>query len=71
MRYYIEAYDHYGQQVLGNLDGQCALGNVRRPERCTAWKNLPLVHGNKRPSPRVAKWILVNEKGETISTKEV
>lgn len=59
MRYYIEAYDHDGRQILGNLDGQAALGDVLAPERCAAW--LRIKRCEVRVSARVAYWRLVDE----------
>lgn len=60
MRYYIEAYADYGQ-VLGNLDGQAALGDVRQPTRCKAWQDI--VSGKVRCLPTIKLWYLVNEYG--------
>ena len=61
MRYYIEAFDIDDRQILGNLDGQAALGDVRRPEQCKRWQQL--VRGEVQASPRVATWRLVDEHG--------
>lgn len=40
MRYYIEAFDIDGLQILGNLDGQAALGEMLAPRRAKAWTRL-------------------------------
>ena len=64
MRYYIEAFDDKGQQILGNLDGQRALGDMRQPLRSKAWR---VIVENKIPAMRrVVRWHLVNENGAII-----
>lgn len=40
MRVYIEAYDGWNNQVLGNLDGQAAI-NVKNYRRTKHYKALP------------------------------
>jgi hypothetical protein len=65
MRYYIFAYNREGQRMLGNLDGQFALGEVRSPERCYAWRKLL----EKQVSRKVYFWTLENEYGNFLATK--
>lgn len=66
-RYYIEAFDGDLLPILGNLDGQAALGERREPQRCHAWKHLGT---EKRPLYRkVRKWHLVTESGHIIQRK--
>ena len=66
MGYYIEAYDANGKMILGNLDGQDALGPRMKPTLCAAWKYLKSEH---RPNwYRVAYWRLVDEKDNEIAT---
>lgn len=72
MRYYIEAFGHDNRQLLGNLDGQHALGDCLRPAQTTAWKHL---FSPSRPAySRVKLWKLVNERGSvqqiTLNRKE-
>ncbi len=64
MRYYIEAFYADGSQILGNLDGQAALGEVRYPTRCNAWQVLPI------KSLKAKVWKLVDAKGNVLATKE-
>jgi hypothetical protein len=66
MRYYIEAFDADGRQVLGNLDGQAALGRCKQPQKCKAWTDLP----NIRCSSRIRSWRLVDDNGRVIARKE-
>jgi len=65
MRYYIETYADYGQ-VLGNLDGQAALGDVRQPTRCKAWKNI--VSDKIQCAKTIKYWYLVNEYGNLVAS---
>lgn len=66
MRYYIEAFDKNDQPILGNLDGQAALGYPIKPWRTLAWKRL-WESPPKRPTwPRVKEWRLVDEKGNIL-----
>jgi hypothetical protein len=66
MRYYIEALDANGFSILGNLDGQAALGEVKNPKRTAAWKRLPDLPVGKQ----VAWWRIVDAKGREISRKQ-
>lgn len=66
MRYYIEAYGRNGHQILGNLDGQAALGPCQFPSLTTAWKYL---YSPKRPAwTHISHWKLVDEKGRLLQT---
>lgn len=66
-RYYIEAFDAEGAQVLGNLDGQAALGSPKQPLRCHAWKYLGT---EKRPLYRkIRQWRLVTDTGRICAYK--
>lgn len=66
-RYYIESFDADGQQILGNLDGQAALGEPRQPQRCHAWAHLGTY---KRPLfRRVSAWRLVTDSGHVVARK--
>lgn len=66
-RYYIEAFDADDMQILGNLDGQAALGERRAPRRCHAWSRLGTY---KRPLHRRARrWQLVTDSGRVIARK--
>lgn len=66
MRYYIEAYGRDGHEILGNLDGQAALGPRQRPTATAAWKRL---FDRNRPTwTRVSHWKLVDEKGRVLQT---
>lgn len=65
MRYYIEAFDAEGVQILGNLDGQRALGQMSVPTRSKAWRSV--VTGALPASPRVARWDLVNDRGDVVA----
>lgn len=65
MRYYIEAYDADGHQVLGNLDGQAALGECRQPQRKGAWQRV--LKGQVRASSRIRSWKLVDAAGTPIA----
>lgn len=64
MRYYIEACRADGSPILGNLDGQAALGEPRYPERTAAWRYL---YSPERPTwTRVYLWKLVDATGRVI-----
>jgi hypothetical protein len=41
MRYYISAYDVHGHEILGNLDGQGVLLDVKNYKRTLHYKALP------------------------------
>jgi hypothetical protein len=67
MRYYIAAFSADARQVLGNLDGQAALGDVRRPMRCRAWRII--ASGRRLPHwrPDVTSWRLVDADGRIVA----
>lgn len=66
-RYYIEAFDAEGREVLGSLDGQAALGTVRQPRRCAAWRR---IFSGRRMAywlPTVVRWRLVDHYGKILA----
>jgi hypothetical protein len=64
MRLYIEAYDGDGNPILGNLDGQAALGHVVRPNQTAAVQHLL---SRYRPKyVRVYEWRVVSEDGRRL-----
>lgn len=66
MRYYIEAFDKNNRHILGNLDGQAALGAKRFPWRTKAWKLLHQTPPGRPIWPRVVEWRLVDETGKAL-----
>ena len=66
-RYYIEAFDAAGRQVLGNLDGQAALGYLRRPTRARAWRTIASGRRLAHWLPEVCAWRLVDCAGRIVA----
>lgn len=62
-RFYVEAYDRDGKQVLGNLDGQTVINcqDFRRSARFKA-----LTSGKFRASERVVQWRIVDENDRVL-----
>lgn len=62
-RYYIEAYGHDHEQILGNLDGQDTVA-------CTFWKrsaSRKLLLSDNRPKwERVKYWLIVTEQRNIV-----
>ena len=70
MRYYINAYDPRGQQVLGNLDGQASI-NAKQPTRCRAWRRLAATPCKKLSlNGCVVRYELVDSTGRCIASIE-
>lgn len=61
MRYYIEAFRD-GVKVLGNLDGQAALGELQCPLRAQRWRAL----GDNK---RIDEYRLVDANGKIIAKR--
>lgn len=64
MRYYIQAYRQDGTQVLGNLDGQRALGELKKPLWSHKWRRV--VKGPIPAMGYVTNWALVDENDRVI-----
>lgn len=76
MRYYIEGFDYSGAPVLGNLDGQAALGELHNPKQTKAWRNLKRMATNSphelvKTVRRVRLWHLVNANGTVIDRVDI
>ena len=76
MRYYIEAFDDFGRPVLGNLDGQKALGELVEPTRSAMWKLLKHYSQTnpdklRRMFRRARLWHLVNHGGTVIGRVDI
>ena len=68
MKYYIEAFDNAGSEILGNLDGQCRLIACNY-KRTNIYKDL--VNADKSRSVKYSKvsyWVVVSEFGYRIET---
>lgn len=64
MKYYIEAFDVEGRQILGNLNGQAVI-QARKPWLTKSYKILR--DPTRRPAwPRVWFWRLVREDGTPL-----
>lgn len=66
MEYYIEAFDKNDNPILGNLNGQAALGSPRLPWRTAAWRRLWESPPIRPMWPRVKEWRLVDDKGNIL-----
>lgn len=67
MKYYIEAFRGDGSEILGNLDGQNVLRDIRYPERTKAVRSLR--SGEDRPKwPKVKRWDVVTQSGSHVAT---
>lgn len=64
MRIYVEAYDGFGKQILGNLDGQLSWEG-KNYKRMKWYKNLSNV---KTLNGRVQHYKIVNETGQILET---
>lgn len=62
MRFYVEAYDHEGKQILGNMDGQRSWEG-KSYTRTQWFKDLPSTHTLNN---RVAYWKIVNTNGYVL-----
>jgi hypothetical protein len=75
MRYYIEAFDQDGQQVLGNLDGQAALGELSNPTRSKKWRNLQRLAQSPEQLAKCCRrarlWHLVNANGTVLGRVDI
>lgn len=69
MKYFVEAYNQEGTQILGNLDGQTVFqnGNYKRTKAYKALKAGNYEDGSLI-SMRAKKWCIVDEKGKTKET---
>lgn len=68
-RFYIEAFDTDGDQILGNLDGQAACeGKGASPRRLSRVKHLYLPAPARPQYPRVKFWRVVSEHGTIYLT---
>jgi len=68
-RYYIEALRKDGTVILGNLDGQAALGSPKFPQRCAMWRQLIDPKKFQRPNyVRVHSWRIVDHSGAVFAT---
>ena len=61
-KYYVEAYDEHGQQILGNLDGQ-GVYRCNQYKRCNWYKNLSSL---KTLNNRVAYYEIVDEYARKV-----
>src|SRR5690606_20481075 len=62
-KYYVEAYDHEGKQILGNLDGQGVI-KAKNYRRTQHYKKL--YQGKVGSSSRVHCWKIVDENGNVL-----
>ena len=66
MHFYIEAFTISGTQILGNLEGQASIRDVKQPTRTERWKHL---FSSNRPNwARMHHWHLVNERNQLLAT---
>lgn len=66
-RFYIHAWRNTGDVILGNLDGQAALGDMKAPMSSAQWKRLRKSFPSRdQKYPRVKFWTLEREDGFVI-----
>lgn len=67
MRLYIDCFRADGTQILGNLDGQAALGEPKNYRRTHAYKRLRQIVGNPRwMNAKVSEARVVTATGQVL-----